>query len=229
MPGSLLVVATPIGNLGDISERAKKALESADVIACEDTRNTANLMRHLGLHRPLVANHEHNEKDFAVVLADRVAAGETVAVVSDAGTPAISDPGFRAVRECRKRGLTVTPIPGACAFVAALSASGLPTNAFSYHGFLQPKSAARIRFLETVAAQSEITLVVYESCHRVGSFAEEIVEKLGPDRMVCIAREITKLHETILVGRAGDIAPKMTGNNLKGEFVVIIAPKDFVL
>lgn len=229
MSGSLLVVATPIGNLGDISERAKRALESASVIACEDTRTTANLMRHLGLHRPLVANHEHNEKDFAVVLADKVAAGETVAVVSDAGTPAISDPGFRAVRECRRRGLTVTPIPGACAFVPVLSASGLPTNAFAYHGFLQPKSAARIRFLESVAAETAMTLVLYESCHRVGSFAGEILEKLGPDRVVCIAREVTKLHETILVGRIADIAPKMTGNNLKGEFVVLIAPKDFAL
>ncbi len=229
MSGSLLVVATPIGNLGDISERAKEALAKADVVACEDTRQTANLMRHLGLHRPLVANHEHNEKDFAVVLADRVAAGETVAVVSDAGTPAISDPGFRAVRECRRRGLTVTPIPGACAFVAALSASGLPTNAFAYHGFLQPKSAARIRFLETVARDTPMTLVVYESCHRVGSFVEEIVAKLGPDRVICVAREITKLHETILVGRAADLLPKMTGNNLRGEFVVIIAPADYAL
>lgn len=229
MSGSLLVVATPIGNLGDISDRARKALESASVIACEDTRQTANLMRHIGLHRPLVANHEHNEKDFAVVLADKVAAGETVALVSDAGTPAISDPGFRAVRECRRRGLTVTPIPGACAFVAALSASGLPTNAFAYHGFLQPKSAARIRFLENIAAETEMTLVVYESCHRVGSFTQEIADKLGAERVICVAREITKLHETILVGNAGDIAPKMTGNNLKGEFVVIIAPKGFVL
>jgi len=229
MAGSLLVVATPIGNLGDISARARQALESADVVACEDTRTTANLMRHLGLHRPLVANHEHNEKDFAVVLADRVAAGETVAVVSDAGTPAISDPGFRAVRECRRRGLTVTPIPGACAFVAVLSASGLPTNAFAYHGFLVPKSAARIRFLETIATETPMTLVLYESCHRIAAFVGEIAEKLGPDRVICVAREVTKLHETILVGRAGDIAPKMTGNNLKGEFVVLIAPKDFVL
>lgn len=229
MPGSLLVVATPIGNLGDITERAKEALQRADVIACEDTRQTGNLLRHLGISRPLVANHEHNEKDFAVVLADRVAAGETVAVVSDAGTPAISDPGFRAVRECRRRGLPVFPIPGACAFVAALSASGLPTNAFAYHGFLQPKSAARIRFLETVARDTAMTLVLYESCHRVGAFVGEILEKLGPDRVVAVAREITKLHETMLVGRVADIQPKMVGNNLRGEFVVIIAPADFVL
>lgn len=229
MSGSLLVVATPIGNLGDISDRAKKALESAAVIACEDTRNTGNLLKLLGIHRPLVANHGNNEKDIAAMLADRVAAGETVAVVSDAGTPAISDPGFRVVRECRRRGLTVTPIPGACAFVAALSASGLPTNAFAYHGFLQPKSAARIRFLEKIAADTEITLVLYESCHRIGPFVTEIVEKLGPDRVICVAREVTKLHETILVGRAADIAPKMTGNNLRGEFVVIIAPADFAL
>lgn len=229
MSGSLLVVATPIGNLADISDRAREALASASVIACEDTRTTANLLRHLGLERPLVANHEHNEKEIAARLADRVAAGETVAVVSDAGTPAISDPGFRLVRECRRRGLTVTPIPGACAFVAALSASGLPTNAFAYHGFLQPKSAARLRFLENVAARSEITLVLHESCHRVGAFVAEIAETLGPDRVICVAREVTKLHETILTGRAADILPKMTGNNLRGEFVLILAPMDFVL
>ena len=229
MPGSLLVVATPIGNLADISDRAREALKSAAVIACEDTRNTGNLLKLLGIHRPLVSNHGNNEKEVAAALADRVAAGETVAVVSDAGTPAISDPGFRVVRECRRRGLTVSPIPGACAFVAALSASGLPTNAFAYHGFLQPKSAARIRFLETIAADSDITLVLYESCHRVGSFVAEITEKLGPDRVICVAREVTKLHETILTGRAADILPKMTGNNLRGEFVVIIAPKDFAL
>ena len=229
MPGQLLVVATPIGNLGDISERAKKALADADAVACEDTRQSGNLLKHLGLSKPLLANHEHNEKNFAVVLADRIAAGETIALISDAGTPAISDPGFRAVRECRRRGLPVSPIPGACAFVAALSASGLPTNAFAYHGFLQPKSAARIRFLETIAAGTEMTLVVYESCHRVGSFVEEIVEKLGPDRVIAVARELTKLHETMLVGRAADILPKMTGNNLRGEFVVMIAPADFTL
>ncbi len=229
MSGSLLVVATPIGNLADISDRAREALKSASVIACEDTRNTGNLLKLLGIHRPLVSNHGNNEKEVAAALADRVAAGETVAVVSDAGTPAISDPGFRVVRECRRRGLPVSPIPGACAFVAALSASGLPTNAFAYHGFLQPKSAARIRFLETVAAQSEITLVLYESCHRIGSFVAEMAEKLGPDRVICVAREVTKLHETILVGRVADLLPKMTGNNLRGEFVVIIAPKDFAL
>lgn len=229
MSGSLLVVATPIGNLGDISDRARKALESASVIACEDTRNTGNLLKLLGLHKPLVSNHGNNEKDIAENLAARVAAGETVAVVSDAGTPAISDPGFRVVRECRRRGLTVTPIPGACAFVAALSASGLPTNAFTYRGFLQPKSAARIRYLENEAKASAVTEVLYESCHRIGSFVNEIVEVLGPDRVICVAREVTKLHETILVGRAADIAPKMIGNNLRGEFVVIIAPPDFVL
>jgi 16S rRNA (cytidine1402-2'-O)-methyltransferase len=228
MSGVLTLVATPIGNLSDISERAKEALHSADVVACEDTRVTGNLLRLLGIQKPLLAHHEHNERQSAAALAERVAAGEQVAVVCDAGSPALSDPGFRATRECRRRGLPVSPVPGPCAAIAALTASGLPTNAFRYVGFLAPKSAARLRFLEEIREATE-TVVLYESCHRVEKFATEIVEVLGAERVVCFAREITKLHETFIVGTAGEVAPKMKGDNLRGEFVVVIAPAGYVL
>jgi 16S rRNA (cytidine1402-2'-O)-methyltransferase len=225
---SLLLVATPIGNLSDLSERAKNALREADVIACEDTRVSAKLLNLLGVKKPLLANHEHNERQLAATLADRVAGGETVALVCDAGTPPFSDPGFRAVRECRRRGLTVTPIPGPFAGIVALSASGLPTNAFRFVGFLAPKSAARLRFLETLREADE-TVVLYESCHRIEKFAAEIFDVLGGERVVCVARELTKLHETFLVGTAGEVVKQLKGDNLRGEFVVIIAPKNYVL
>lgn len=226
--GRLSVVATPIGNLEDLSPRAKAVLESADCIACEDTRTSGNLLRHFGIARPLIAYHDHNEQASAAGIADKIAAGAHIALVCDAGTPTLSDPGFRVVRECRRRGLAVETIPGPCALIAALSASGLPTNAFAFHGFLVPKTSARRKFLEE-NREAKMTLAVYESCHRIRAFAEEILELLGNDRVVCFARELTKLHETILTGTIGEILPKMVGKNLKGEFVVLIAPADFEL
>jgi len=228
MSGLLTLVATPIGNLSDVSERMKTALREADVVACEDTRVTGNLLRLLGIQKPLLAYHEHNERQVAPALAERVAAGGRVAVVCDAGTPPFSDPGFRVVRECRRRGLPVTPVPGPFAAAVALSASGLPANAFRFVGFLAPKSSARLRFLEEVREAAE-TVVLYESCHRIAKFGAEIAAVLGAERVVCVARELTKLHETFLVGGAGEVAAQLTGDNLRGEFVVIIAPKGFVL
>lgn len=224
----LSVVATPIGNLSDLSPRAQSVLASADCIACEDTRTTGNLLRKFGIERPLIAYHEHNEQVSAAGIAAKIESGAHVALVCDAGTPTLSDPGFRVVRECRRRGLAVEPIPGPCALITALSASGLPTNAFAYHGFLPPKTAARRRFLDENRA-SKITLAVYESCHRIRAFAEEIDEVLGSERVVCFARELTKLHETVLTGTIAEVLPKLIGKNLKGEFVVLIAPQDFVL
>ena len=161
-------------------------------------------------------------------LAAKIAAGAHVALVCDAGTPTLSDPGFRVVRECRRAGLAVESVPGPCALIAALSVSGLPTNAFAFHGFLPPKSAARRRFLEENRA-AKMTLAVYESCHRIRAFAEEIAETLGEKRVVCFARELTKLHETVLTGTIGEVLPRLSGKNLKGEFVVLIAPESFVL
>lgn len=227
-PGHLYVVATPIGNLGDLTDRARAILSSADLVACEDTRTTGLLLRHLGLHKELVAYHEHNELEAATRLADLIGQGRSVAVVTDAGTPAISDPGFRVVRACRQRGLPVVPVPGAAALTAVLSAAGLPTNAFFFAGFLLPKSAARQTFLERHREFGH-TIALYESCHRIDKFAAEIVAVLGPDRVICIAKEVTKLHETFLVGLAGDVAARLAKLSLKGEFVVLIAPRDFTL
>lgn len=227
-PGHLYVVATPIGNLADLTERARAILGAVDSIACEDTRTTGAMLTRLGLHRPLVAYHEHNELEAAERLADGVASGKSLALVSDAGTPAISDPGFRLVRACRRRQLPVVPVPGPCALTAVLSASGLPTNGFLYVGFLPAKTAARTAFLEKYR-DFEYTLALYESCHRIDKFAEEIVATLGESRVIAIAKEVTKLHETFLVGNAGEVRARLAKTSLKGEFVLLIAPVDFVL
>jgi 16S rRNA (cytidine1402-2'-O)-methyltransferase len=227
-PGHLYVVATPIGNLADLTERARAVLGAVDLVACEDTRTTGALLTRLGLRRELVAYHEHNETEAAERLADALAAGRSVALVSDAGTPALSDPGFRLVRACRRRRLPVVPVPGACALTAVLSAAGLPTNGFLFAGFLPPKTAARTAFLEKYR-DFDYTLALYESCHRIEKFAGEIVAALGPERTVCIAREVTKLHETFLVGPAGEVRDRLLQGSLKGEFVVLIAPAGFTL
>lgn len=228
LPGHLYVVATPIGNLADLTERARAILGAVDAVACEDTRTTGGLLNRLGLHRELISYHDHNEIEAAERLVERLAAGGSLALVSDAGTPAISDPGFRLVRACRRRGLPVVPVPGACALPAVLSAAGLPTNGFLFAGFLPAKSAARIAFLEKYLA-FDYTLALYESCHRIDKFADEIVATLGPGRIVCIAKEVTKLHETFLVGTAGSVRDRLSKTSLKGEFVVLIAPQDFTL
>jgi 16S rRNA (cytidine1402-2'-O)-methyltransferase len=228
LAGHLYVVATPIGNLADLTDRARAILGQVDVVACEDTRTTGALLTRLGLHRELIAYHDHNETEMAERLAGQLAAGRSVAVVSDAGTPAISDPGFRLVRACRRRQLPVIPVPGPCALTAVLSASGLPTNGFLFAGFLPPKSAARQAFLNKYR-DFDFTLALYESCHRIDKLAGEIAETLGADRVVCIAKEVTKLHETFLVGRAAEVCERLTRTSLKGEFVVLIAPADFAL
>ncbi len=228
--GVLMMVATPLGNLGDIGERARKALAEADVVACEDTRVTGNLLRLLGIApRSLLAYHEHNETAAAEGLADLVAAGKAVALVTDAGTPGISDPGFRAARACARRGLRVSPIPGPCSPALLLSASGLPTNAFRFVGFLPPKSAARRRFLETQALAAEETLVLLESCHRIDALLGEMLEILGPGRVACVGREMTKLHESIRTAPLGELVPALRKGSLKGEFAVAIAPAGFGL
>lgn len=228
LSGHLYVVATPIGNLADLTERARAILGSVDLIACEDTRTTGAMLTRLGLRRELFAYHDHNEVEAAARLADLLAQGRSVAVVSDAGTPGLSDPGFRVVRECRRRGIPVVPVPGASALLAVLSASGLPTNGFLFVGFLPPKSAARITFF-TKYRDFEYTLALYESCHRIDKAVDEIVATLGPTRVVCVAKEVTKLHETFFVGAAADVQARLAKASLKGEFVVLIAPTDFEL
>lgn len=227
-PGHLYVVATPIGNLADLTERARAILGAVDLIACEDTRTTGAMLTRFGLHRPLVAYHEHNETVAAAQLADQLAAGKSVAVVSDAGTPGLSDPGFRVVRECRRRGLPVVPVPGPSALIAVLSASGLPTNGFLFVGFLPAKTAARTGFFSQYQ-DFDYTLALYESCHRIDKAVADIVATLGDDRVICVAKEVTKLHETFFVGRAVEVQARLAKASLKGEFVLLVAPKDFVL
>lgn len=227
-PGHLYVVATPIGNLADLTDRARAILGGVDLIACEDTRTTGAMLTRLGVHRELVAYHEHNESEMAERLAEQLATGKSIAIVSDAGTPTLSDPGFRVVRAARRRGLPVVPVPGASAVLAVLSASGLPTNGFLFVGFLPPKSAARISFFEKYR-EFDYTLALYESCHRIDKAVDEIVTTLGADRVVCVAKEVTKLHEKFFVGRAADVQAQLAKASLKGEFVLLIAPKDFVL
>ena len=228
LPGHLYVVATPIGNLADLTDRARAILGAVDLVACEDTRTTGAMLTRLGLRRELVAYHEHNELEAAERLADQLAAGKSVAVVSDAGTPALSDPGFRLVRACRRRGLPVVPVPGPSALTAVLSASGLPTNGFLYVGFLPSKSAARVAFFDK-HRDFDYTLALYESCHRIDKAVGEIVATLGVVRVICVAKEVTKLHETFLVGAAADVQARLAKTSLKGEFVLLIAPKDFAL
>jgi 16S rRNA (cytidine1402-2'-O)-methyltransferase len=227
-PGHLYVVATPIGNLADLTDRARAILAGVDRIACEDTRTTGGLLTRLGLRKDLVAYHEHNEVEAAEKLADEIASGKSIAVVSDAGTPALSDPGFRVVRACRRRGLPVIPVPGPSALTAVLSASGLPTNGFLYVGFLPPKSAARISFFDKYR-EFDYTLALYESCHRIDKAVDEIVATLGATRVICVAKEVTKLHETFFVGASADVQARLAKASIKGEFVLLIAPKDFVL
>lgn len=228
LPGHLYVVATPIGNLADLTERARAILGAVDFVACEDTRTTGLFLNRLGLRRELVAYHDHNEIEAADRLADFLFAGKSVALVSDAGTPAISDPGFRLVRACRRRGLPVVPVPGPSALTAVLSVSGLPTNGFLFVGFLPPKSSARTAFFESHKT-FPYTLALYENGHRIGKALDEIVAVLGHGRVVCVAKEVTKIHESFLTGAAGQVRDRLAQMSLKGEFVLLIAPAGFEL
>lgn len=227
-PGQLYIVATPIGNLADISQRALSLLSKVDAIACEDTRTTGAMLTRLDIRRPLFAYHDHNEKRAALSIVERLQSGESIALVSDAGTPAISDPGFRATRECQRLGIPVVPIPGACAVTSLLSASGLPTDAFFFAGFLAPKSAARRRFFEEYR-DFKHTIALYESTHRIEKMTAELEDVLGPERVVCIGRELTKKFETIKSGPISQIREFMKTASKKGEFVVLIAPKNYEL
>lgn len=229
-PGQLTLIATPIGNLGDLSSRVRGQLSAVDFIACEDTRVTGALLAKLetGEKPGLVSYREENEKYMATELADRIESGEHIGLVADAGMPAISDPGFRLVRECQRRGLPVTCAPGATACTTALALSGLPTDGFLFAGFLPPKSAARKRFFSKYQ-DFEYTVIVYESCHRIVKFLNDLVEVLGEDRCICVARELTKLHETVVSGRAESVRTRVLKASLKGEFVVCIAKEGYEL
>jgi 16S rRNA (cytidine1402-2'-O)-methyltransferase len=223
-PGVLYVVATPIGNLDDISLRARDVLKAVRVVAAEDTRRTATLLAHLGLRCDLVSLHEHNERAQVPVLLRRLAAGESLALVSDAGTPLISDPGYRLVSEARRAGISVQPIPGPCAAIAALSAAGLPSDRFRFEGFLPARAAARRARLEALRSGPE-TIIFYEAVHRVPAMLADAAEVLGAGRAAAVARELTKLHEAFYCGSLAEVRAALAADpgGDRGEFVVLVA------
>ena len=219
---ALYLVATPIGNLADISLRALAILARADLIAAEDTRHSKKLLSHFGLRGGLTPYHEHNAEKERPRLLARIRAGQSVALISDAGTPLVSDPGYKLVREALDDGLTVLSIPGPSASLAALTSSGLPTDTFLFAGFLPPKSGARRARLETLKS-APATLILFESASRLVKSLADMADLLGP-REAAVAKELTKLHESVTRGRLDRLAAEFSGETLKGEFVVVVAP-----
>ncbi|MGR0279583.1 16S rRNA (cytidine(1402)-2'-O)-methyltransferase [Marinomonas dokdonensis] len=222
--GTLYIVATPIGNLDDFSKRAEQTLREVDYIGAEDTRHSRRLLNHFAIDAKLFSLHDHNEKDKAEYVASLLMDGKNVALVSDAGTPLISDPGYHLVAHLRAQGLTVTPVPGACALVAALCASGLPTDQFFFAGFVPAKSKARCDLYESWKSQAG-TVVFYESTHRVYDSIADVAKVYGDSARLVLAREVTKTFETFLSGTAEEILAKFDAdaNQLKGEFVVMLS------
>ncbi len=221
--GTLFVVATPIGNLADLSPRALATLKAVAAICAEDTRHTRQLLAHYGVERPLLALHEHNEAQVADKIIARLQAGDALALVSDAGTPLVSDPGYRLVRAARAAGLKVSPLPGPCAFVAALSVAGLPSDRFVFEGFLPAKASARRERLARLVAEPR-TLVFYESAHRIEDALADLASAFGDERQAVLARELTKLFETVLDGSLGALRTRVAAdaNQRKGEFVLLV-------
>ncbi|MGR5095845.1 16S rRNA (cytidine(1402)-2'-O)-methyltransferase [Vibrio maritimus] len=220
---TLFIVPTPIGNLGDITQRALDVLNSVDIIAAEDTRHTGKLLSHFNIQTRTFALHDHNEQQKAQVLVDKLLAGESIALVSDAGTPLISDPGYHLVSQCRQAGVKVVPLPGACAVITALSASGLPSDRFSFEGFLPAKSKGRKdKFMEI--AKAERTCIFYESPHRITESLADMLDVLGPEREVVLARELTKTYETIQGLPLGELIEwiEEDENRKRGEMVLLI-------
>lgn len=223
-PGSLYVVATPIGNLDDISARALRILREVALIAAEDTRHSARLLQHFGIQTPLAACHEHNERDQGGRFLARLQAGEDVALISDAGTPLISDPGYHLVRQARAAGFAVVPVPGACALIAALSAAGLPSDRFIFEGFLPAKAAGRRARLEQVREEPR-TLIFYEAPHRILECLQDMREVFGDDRPALLARELTKTFETLQGLPLAELCEWVAAdsNQQRGECVVLVA------
>jgi 16S rRNA (cytidine1402-2'-O)-methyltransferase len=219
--GMLYVVSTPIGNLEDITYRAVRLLREVELIACEDTRHTRKLLDHYRIETKLVSYHEHNEADRAQELVQKLLDGVSVAQVSDAGMPGISDPGYRLIKLAIEHSIPVVPVPGPSALVAALAASGLPTDAFEFRGFLPAKSGQRRTALEAVRSV-EHTVIFYEAPHRIREALEDIVAVLGPERPMVIARELTKMHEEFLRGTAGALAEQLRDREVKGEITILI-------
>jgi 16S rRNA (cytidine1402-2'-O)-methyltransferase len=221
--GILYVVATPIGNLGDLSARGREVLSQVAAICAEDTRHTRQMLSAYGMEKPLLAVHEHNEAEIAWRLVERLRGGESLALVSDAGTPLVSDPGYRLVREVRAAGLKVSPVPGACAAIAALSVAGIPSDRFCFEGFLPAKGSARRERLQSLARETR-TLVFYESGHRIQESLADFIAVFGPGREAVLARELTKLFETLLGDTLAEIASRVDAdeNQRRGEFVLVV-------
>lgn len=225
MSGVLHIVSTPIGNYADISQRACDVLRAADAVAAEDTRQTAKLLDALGIRQSLISYHDHNEQQRAAQLLARLQRGDNLALVSDAGTPLISDPGYRLVRACQQAGVRVIPVPGASALLAALAVAGLPTDRFVFEGFLPSKGGGRQAALRRLAA-GEATSVIYEAPHRILSLLDELLQLAGEEREAVLCRELTKQFETVLPGTLGTLraAVAADSNQQRGEIVLLLAP-----
>lgn len=221
--GTLYVVATPMGNLKDFTFRAVEVLQQVDKIAAEDTRHSAPLLKHFGINKPVLSMHEFNERERLSIVIDYLEAGESVALISDAGTPLISDPGYHLVREAKSRGLSVVPVPGACALIAALCASGLPTDKFTFEGFLPAKNEARNNRLQQLMHEQR-TMIFYEAPHRLLASLESMVSVFGGERLGVVARELTKVYESILTESLSDLVAYYQAheNQQRGECVILV-------
>ena len=226
LTGILYIVATPIGNLQDITQRALDTFVQVDLIAAEDTRHSGLLLSHYGIKKPFFALHDHNEQEKAHILVEKLKQGSNIALISDAGTPLISDPGFHLVRQCREAGIRVVPLPGACAAITALCASGIASDRFCFEGFLPAKSKARKDKLENIAEEDR-TLIFYESTHRILDTLEDMQSVLGEERYIVLAREITKTWETITGNTIRNLREWLLEdpNRTKGEMVLIVEGK----
>lgn len=224
MAGKLYIVPTPVGNLEDMTFRAIKVLKEADLILAEDTRTSGVLMKHFEISTPMESHHKFNEHERVQSVADRIEGGLNVAIVSDAGTPGISDPGFMLSRECRRRGITVETLPGATAFVPALVSSGLPCDRFVFEGFLPPKKGRATRL--GILSEDPRTVVIYESPKRLARTLRQLAETFGVEREATVCREISKLHETIHRDTLGALAEYFSVNQAKGEIVIVIGGKE---
>lgn len=227
MTGHVIVIPTPIGHLGDLSLRTKETLARCDLVLCEDTRVCARLLEACGLKKPMLCYRDDNEQQQVSKIMDRLAQGACVGLTTDAGTPCISDPGYRIIHECRCRGVKVEGIPGPCAAILALSISGLPSHSFLFLGFPENRSAARLK-LFTHYQSFDASLIFYESCHRIKKFLSDAITVFGADRVAFVGRELTKLHEENFVGPLSDVAAAVEKSSQKGEFVVIVAPQGYL-
>jgi 16S rRNA (cytidine1402-2'-O)-methyltransferase len=223
-PGTLYIVATPIGNLEDLTFRALRVLKEVDLVAAEDTRHSRKLFSHYGIATPLTPYHEHNEERKTAELLELLRQGRNIALITDAGTPAVADPGYRLVRACREAGLPVAAVPGPAAVTTALSVAGLPTDRFAFEGFLPSRAGARREKLRALRHEAR-TVALYETPHRLVAALRDVVEELGAEREVAVVRELTKLHEEVVRGGAGQVLADFAGRDqVRGEIVLLLAP-----